>query len=91
MQRKLPRNMCYGWLWENGSLSKVVSRLYLLNIILSTVVYEDHLADPDTIQVFDNYLGMFGEVTRLAMPKTNCAPDSSSVKPGSGATEGVLY
>ena len=28
--------------------------------------------------------------TRLAMPKTICAPDSSSLKPGSGATEGVL-
>ena len=54
------------------------------------VVYEDHIADPDMTQVFDNYLGMFGEVTRLAMPKTNCAPDSSSLKPGSRATEGVL-
>ena len=28
--------------------------------------------------------------TRLAMPKTICAPDISSLKPGSGATEGVL-
>ena len=28
--------------------------------------------------------------TRLAMPKTICAPDSSSLKPGSGATKGVL-
>ena len=28
--------------------------------------------------------------TRLAMPKTICVPDSSSLKPGSGATEGVL-
>ena len=28
--------------------------------------------------------------TRLAMPKTICAPDSSSLKPGLGATEGVL-
>ena len=31
-----------------------------------------------------------GEGTRLAMPKTICVPDSSSLKPGSGATEGVL-
>ena len=30
-----------------------------------------------------------GGGTRLAMPKTICAPDSSSLKPGSGATEGV--
>ena len=28
--------------------------------------------------------------TRRAMPKTIYAPDSSSLKPGSGATEGVL-
>ena len=31
---------------------------------------EDHFADLDTFLVFDNYLGVFGEVTRLAMPKT---------------------
>ena len=53
-------------------------------------VCEDHLADLDTVYVFDNYLGVFGEGTRLAMPKTICVPDSSSLKPGSGATEGVL-
>ena len=34
------------------------------------MVYEDHLADPDTVQVFDNYFGVFGDGTRLAMPKT---------------------
>ena len=28
--------------------------------------------------------------TRLAIPKTICEPDSSLLKPGSGATEGVL-
>ena len=32
----------------------------------------------------------FWRRTRLAMPKTIYAPDSSSLKPGSGATEGVL-
>ena len=47
-------------------------------------------AEPDTILVFKIYLGVFGEGTRLAIPKTICAPDSSSLKPGSGATEGVL-
>ena len=31
---------------------------------------EDHLADPDTVYVFNNYFGVFGEGTRLAMPKT---------------------
>ena len=47
-------------------------------------------AEPDTIHVFKIYLGVFGEGTHLAMPKTICAPDSSSLKPGLGATEGVL-
>ena len=40
------------------------------SIILSTVVCEDHLADPDTVYVFDNHFGVFGGGTRLAMPKT---------------------
>ena len=31
---------------------------------------EDHFVDPDTIQVFDNYFGVFRDGTRLAMPKT---------------------
>ena len=47
-------------------------------------------AEPDTILVFTIFYKLFGEGTRLAMPKTTCAPDSSSLKPGSGATEGVL-
>ena len=34
------------------------------------MVCEDHFADPDTAYVFDNNLGVFGEGTRLAMPKT---------------------
>ena len=32
----------------------------------------------------------FGGGTRLAMPKMICAPDTSSLKPGSGVTKGVL-
>ena len=47
------------------------------------------LAEPDTTLVFKIFYGVFGEGTRLAMPKTICVPDSSSLKPGSGATEGV--
>ena len=31
---------------------------------------EDHFVDPDMIQVFDNYFGVFGEGTHLAMLKT---------------------
>ena len=34
------------------------------------VAHEDHFVDPDTLQVFDNYFGVFGGGTRLAMPKT---------------------
>ena len=40
--------------------------------------------------MFEDYFGVFGDGTRLAMSKTMCASDSSSLKPGSGATEGVL-
>ena len=50
----------------------------------------NYFAESDTILVFGIYLGVFGDGTRLAMPKTICAPDSSSLKPGSGATKGVL-
>ena len=34
------------------------------------MVCEDHFADPDMVYVFDDYLGVFREGTRLAMPKT---------------------
>ena len=33
---------------------------------------------------------VFGGGTRLEMSKTICAPDTSSLKTGSGATKGVL-
>ena len=69
---------------------KVVSRLDSWNIVLSTVVCGICFAEPDTILEFKVYFGVFGEGTRLAMPKTICVPDSSSLKPSSGATEGVL-
>ena len=59
-------------------------------IILSTVLCGIYFAEPDTILVFKIYFEVFGEGTRLAMPKTICVLDSSSLKPGSGATEGVL-
>ena len=51
---------------------------------------ETYFAEPDTIFVFKIFYEVLGGGTRLAMPKTICAPDSSSLKPGSGATEGVL-
>ena len=49
-----------------------------------------HFAEPDTFSVFKDYFEVFGGGTRLAMPKTICTPDKSSLRPGSGATEGVL-
>ena len=58
--------------------------------MLSMVVCGICFAEADTILVFKIYFGVFEEGTRLAMPNTICAPDSSSLKPGSGATEGVL-
>ena len=69
---------------------KVVSRLDSWNIVLSTVVCGICFAEPDMILVFKIFYGVFGDGTRLAMPKTIYVPDSSSLKPGSGATEGVL-
>ena len=60
------------------------------NIILSMMEYGTYFAESDTTLVFNIFYGIFGGGTRLAMPKTTCAPDSSSLKPGSGATEGVL-
>ena len=40
------------------------------NIVLSTVVCGNYFAGPDTILVFKIFYGVFGEGTRLAMPKT---------------------
>ena len=47
-------------------------------------------AELDTTFVFKIFYEVLGGGTRLAMPKIICASDSSSLKPGSGATEGVL-
>ena len=61
-----------------------------VHFILSTVERGIYFAEPDTILVFTIFYDVFGGGTRLAMPKTICAPDSSSLKLGSGAIEGVL-
>ena len=71
-------------------LGKVVDRLDSWNIMLSTVVCGICFTKPDKILVFKIFYGVFREGTRLAMSKTICASDSSSLKPGSGATKGVL-
>ena len=54
------------------------------------VVHGIFFAEPDTIMVFTIFYKLFGGGTRLAMPKTICAPDSLSLRPGLGATEGVM-
>ena len=54
------------------------------------MIYGIYLAEPDTVLVFGINFGVFGGGTRLAMTKTIYVPDSSSLNPGSGATEVVL-
>ena len=51
-------------------MSRRLKRVINRNTILSMVVCEDHFIDPDIVYVFDNYFGVFGDGTCLAMPKT---------------------
>ena len=53
-------------------------------------MWKTYFAEPDTIFVFKILYEVPGGGTRLAMPKTICVPDLSSLKPGSGDTEVVL-
>ena len=76
--------------WRDVTLLKVASGLDSCIVIFSLHLCVVYVTGPDTILVFKIFYGVFGEGTRLAMPKTICVPDSSSLKPGSGATEGVL-
>ena len=48
----------------------------------------DYCIEPDIILTI-NYFEVFGGGNSLAMPKTIYASDTSSLKTGSGATEGV--
>ena len=70
--------------------TEYVSRLDLCKYYSLWQYVETYFAEPDTIFVFEIFYEVLGGGTRLAMPKTICAPDSSSLKPGSGATEKVL-
>ena len=66
-------------------------QIRFVQILFSLRWYVEFIfAEPDTILVFTIFYKLFGGGTRLAMPKTICALDSSSLKPGSRATEGVL-
>src|SRR4051812_48597080 len=76
--------------WYDVMISNMSAGRVFGNIILSTVVCGTCFAELDTVLVFKIFYGVFGGGTRLAMSKTGCTPDSSSLKPGSGATEGVL-
>ena len=58
--------------------------------ILSAIVCAVYVTGLDTFNTSEDYLGVRKKGTRLAMPKTIYAPASSSLKSGSGATEGVL-
>ena len=78
------------WLWHDVTLRNTSADWICANIILSTVVCGNYFAEPDTILVFNIFYEVFGGGTRLAMPKTICTPDSSSLMPSLGATEGVL-
>ena len=49
---------------------KLISRLDLWNIILSMMECGICFTEPDTILLFKIFYGVFGEGTRLAMPKT---------------------
>ena len=48
------------------------------------------LNEKPSITLQNRCFEVFGGRTRLAMSKTISAPDTSSLKSGSGATEGVL-
>ena len=72
------------WLWRDVTLRNTSADKICANIILSAVVCGTYFAGLDTILVFKFFRGVFRGGTRLAMPKT------TSLKPGSGATEGVL-
>ena len=73
------------------SRCRIRQQIRFVQILFSLRWYVELIfAEPDTILVYNIFYEVFGGGTRLAMPKTICVPDSSSLKPGSGATEGVL-
>ena len=75
------------WRFHHGIRQQIRFVLILLFSLWQYV--ETYFAEKDTIFVFKIFYEVLGGGTRLAMPKTICTLDSSSLKPGSGATEGV--
>ena len=70
---------------------KVVRRhnLFSLKYFALAVQGCNYCTEPDIVSLI-NYFGVFRGGTCHAMSKTICVPDTSSFKPGLGATEGVL-
>ena len=70
---------------------RIRQQIRFVQILFSLRWYVELILQSRTLSLCSNiFYEVFGGGTRLAMPKTICAPDSSSLKPGSGATEGVL-
>ena len=73
------------------SCCRIRQQIRFVQILFSLRWYVELIfAESDTILVFNIFYEVFGGGTRLAMPKIICTLDISSLKPGSGATEGVL-
>ena len=69
----------------------VRQQIRFVQILFSLRWYVELILQNRTLSLCSSiFYEVFGGGTRLAMPKTICMPDSSSLKPGSGATEGVL-
>ena len=58
--------------------------------IPSAVVCGACVTGPDTFNTSEDYLGVRKEESALQCRRQIYAPDTLSLKPGSGATEGVL-
>ena len=64
---------------------KSCQQIRFVEILYSLRWYVEFVfAEPYTILVFKIFYRVFGGRTRLAMPKTICVPDSSSLKPVQG-------
>ena len=65
-------------------------QITFVQILFALWWYGELILQSRTLSLCSNiFYEVFRGGTRLAMPKTICTPDSSSLKPGSGATEGV--
>ena len=63
--------------------------LFLFKYFALVVQGCNYCTEPDIVLLID-YFEVFGGGIRLAVLKTICVPDTSSLKPGSMATEDVL-